>query len=50
MITLIGAMCLVVPHILTWVAYGSGFEGYVDSWATVATAVFYMLYIVRNSP
>lgn len=49
MITLIGALCLVIPHLLTWLAYGSGFEGPVDSWATFFTAVFYMAYITLDN-
>ena len=48
MVTLIGAMCLVIPHLFTWFYYGSGFEGPVDSTVCLIVGLFYMAYIVSQ--
>jgi ethanolaminephosphotransferase len=49
MITIIAAIFLVVPHLYTWVWYGSGFEGYVDPWVSLLTGACFMTYITLDN-
>lgn len=48
-ITLIAAMCLVIPHILTVIFYGRSFEGPVESWVTVVYALAQFSYFTLDN-
>ena len=48
-ITLIAAMCLVIPHILTVVIYGRAFEGPVDSWLVIIYAFTQFSYFTLDN-
>lgn len=48
LITLIAAMFLVIPHLYTWVKYGSGFEGKFEEYDSLLVGVCMMIYIVSD--
>lgn len=48
-ITLIAALCLVGPHIMTIVLYGQSFRGPVGDYAALIVGIFHMIYITLDN-
>lgn len=48
-ITLAGALCLVIPHVLSMVYFGTGFEGPTSQWAGMTVAIMHMIYITLDN-
>lgn len=48
-ITLAGALCLVIPHILSVIAYGPSFEGEAAQWAGFTVWMMHMIYITLDN-
>jgi ethanolaminephosphotransferase len=48
-VTLVAAMFLVVPHIVTILVYGTAFEGPINDWASVAVGVCHLIYITLDN-
>lgn len=49
LITLIAALCLVVPHIISFIVYGSGFGGPVHDWYGLVVGLLHFTYITLDN-
>ncbi|CAI2369731.1 unnamed protein product [Moneuplotes crassus] len=48
-ITFAGALCLVIPHIVSLVLYGPAFEGETEQWAALTVGIMHMAYITLDN-